>query len=222
MVFQTLVGDLEGKLEMQGECEAPHSEKELVGKAQQGDAASISILYERYYDRIFRYVSFKTSSSVESEDITAEVFVKMIQSIQSFRWQGYQFSSWIFKIAHNLVVDYYRKKGRTLTVPLDDASSVQDESSINSADVEHVVDVELRMKSVQTALKKLTELQKEVIRLRFAGGLSVAETARVVDKKENAVKALQHAGLKKLKKLLPVNNLQKLKRQAELNMEKEG
>ena len=221
MVLQTIVVDLERKLEMQGERDTPHSEKEIVGKAQQGDALSISILYERYYDRIFRYVSFKTSSFVESEDITAEVFVKMIQSIQSFRWQGYQFSSWIFKIAHNLVVDYYRKKSRGTDVPLEEASSLHDESSLNPEDVEHVVDINLRMQSIQAGLRELTDLQKEVIRLRFVAGLSIAETASVVDKKENAVKALQHSGLKKLKKLLPANDLQKLEGQSEMNMEQE-
>lgn len=221
MVFQTIVVDLDRKLELKGEREDSHSEKEIVGKAQQGDALSISILYERYYDRIFRYVSFKTSSFVESEDITAEVFVKMIQSIQSFRWQGYQFSSWLFKIAHNLVVDYYRKKGKAAAVPLEEASSLHDESSLNPEDIEHVVDINLRMQSIQVGLRELTDLQKEVIRLRFVAGLSVAETASVVDKKENAVKALQHSGLKKLKKLLPQNAFHKLKGQPEMNMEKE-
>ena len=221
MVLQSIVVDLERKLEMQGKRDTPHSEKEIVGKAQQGDALSISILYERYYDRIFRYVSFKTSSFVESEDITAEVFVKMIQSIQSFRWQGYQFSSWIFKIAHNLVVDYYRKKSRGTAVPLEEASSLHDESSLNPEDVEHVVDINLRMQSIQAGLRELTDLQKEVIRLRFVAGLSIAETASVVDKKENAVKALQHSGLKKLKKLLPANDLQKLEGQSGMNMEQE-
>ena len=221
MVIQSLVVDLERKLEMQGDRDASHSEKEIVGRAQQGEALSISILYERYYDRIFRYVSFKTSSFVESEDITAEVFVKMIQSIGSFRWQGYQFSSWLFKIAHNLVVDYYRKKGKVAVVPLEAASSLHDESSLNPEDVEHIVDINLRMQSVQAALKELTDLQKEVIRLRFVAGLSVAETALVVDKKANAVKALQHAGLKKLKKLLPQKDFQKLKGRSEMNREME-
>ena len=145
----------------------------------------------------------------------------MIQSIQSFRWQGYQFSSWIFKIAHNLVVDYYRKKSRGTAVPLEEASSLHDESSLNPEDVEHVVDINLRMQSIQAGLRELTDLQKEVIRLRFVAGLSIAETASVVDKKENAVKALQHSGLKKLKKLLPANDLQKLEGQSEMNMEQE-
>ena len=83
------------------------------------------------------------------------------------------------------------------------------------------MDINLKMQSIQVGLRELTDLQKEVIRLRFVAGLSVAETASVVDKKENAVKALQHSGLKKLKKLLPQNDFHKLKGQSGMNMEKE-
>ena len=171
--------------------------KELVKKAQVGHAASFAALYEHFFDKIFRYVSFKTGSAVEAEDITGDVFVKMLESINSFRWQGYPFSSWLFRIAHNMIVDYFRKKSRKKTVPIDVASNLA--GAATPADLDGRIDLDLKMVEVKEAMRDLTSLQQEVISLRFAAGLSVSETAHAVGKKENAVKALQHAGLKKLK-----------------------
>ena len=184
---------------MQGGSDAQLAVQQAVGKAQKGDAAAFAILYEHFYDKIYRYVSFKTSNALEAEDITAEVFVKMLESIHTFRWKGYQFSSWLFRIAHNLVMDHFRRRGRRATVNLDDVSPA---AVGYTPDLEHQVDINLSMESVQLAMKDLTDLQREVISLRFAAGLSVAETARAVGKKDNAVKALQHAGLKKLRNAL--------------------
>ncbi len=184
---------------MRSGSDAQPSVDEAVGRAQKGDAAAFAVLYEDYYDRIFRYVSFKTGNSLEAEDITAEVFVKMLESIDSFRWQGYQFSSWLFRIAHNLVVDHFRKRGRRHIVALDDAPAAATEYN---PDLDRKLDVDMSMAPVREAMKDLTDLQREVISLRFAAGLSVAETARAVGKKDNAVKALQHAGIKKLRGLL--------------------
>ena len=184
---------------MRSGSDAQPSVDEAVGRAQKGDAAAFAVLYEDYYDRIFRYVSFKTGNSLEAEDITAEVFVKMLESIDSFKWQGYQFSSWLFRIAHNLVVDHFRKKGRRHIVALDDAPAAATEYN---PDLDRKLDVDMSMAPVREAMKDLTDLQREVISLRFAAGLSVAETARAVGKKDNAVKALQHAGIKKLRGLL--------------------
>ena len=96
--------------------------KEHVRNAQNGDTTAFAALYERYFDQIFRYVSFKTGNSAEAEDIAGDVFVKMLESIHKFTWQGHPFSSWLFRIAHNLVVDYFRKKGQRKSVVLDDVA----------------------------------------------------------------------------------------------------
>ena len=184
---------------MQAEIQSQVDVTALVKQAQAGGAAAFSALYEHYYDSIYRYVSFRTGSFADAEDITAEVFVRMIESIHRFRWKGYPFSSWLFRIAHNLVVDFYRKKGRRNTVPLDDAPQIVDATAF---DADARMDIELSMGDVRRAMECLTDLQREAITLRFAAGLSVAETAKAMGKKDNAVKALQHAGLKKLRRTL--------------------
>ena len=172
---------------------------ELVTRAQEGNAAAIACLYEHFSDRIYRYVSFKTGNPVEAEDITGDVFVRMLESIGSFKRQGYPFSSWLYRIAHNLVVDHFRRKGRKKTVPLE---QVSDPTTSWAEDPDRRLEVDLAMREVRVAMEGLTDLQLEVISLRFAAGLSVAEAARAVRQNENAVKALQHAGLKKLRRVL--------------------
>ena len=173
--------------------------EDLVRRAQTGESAAFAALYERFYARIYRYVFFKIGNATEAEDIAEEVFLRMLESIHTFKWRGRPFSSWLFRIAHNLIVDHFRKKSRERSTPLDKAIGLSDPSSI---DMDRHVAVKLAIDEVREAMVGLTDLQREVISLRFAGGLSVLETAKAVGRKENAVKALQHAGIKKLRRSL--------------------
>lgn len=172
---------------------------DVVRRAQAGDQSAFAELYERYYDQIFRYVSFKCGSRLEAEDLTGEVFLRMLESINKFRFQGFPFTSWLYRIAHNLVVDNFRRKGRKPTVPLD---KVLHFSSEKDGEMENQAQISWSMGEVVEAMASLTDLQREVITLRFVAGLSIAETADAVGRKENAVKALQHAGIRKLRNLM--------------------
>ena len=100
-------------------------------------------------------------------------------------------------------MDYFRKKGKKALVPLEGSAD-----NLRSAhvDVDRRIDLEIAMDEIRRAMEGLTDLQREVISMRFAGGLSVAETARAIGKKDNAIKALQHAGLKKLRMMLSGEN----------------
>jgi len=179
----------------------PETVEELVRKAQKGDSTAFAGLYEAFYGKIFRYILFKTGDNVEAEDLTEEVFLRMLESIDSFKWQGYPFSSWLFRIAHNLIIDHYRKKGRQKTTSLDNVTGMV---GAISTDMDSNLDFKLSIQEVADAMGGLTKLQQEVITLRFAAGLSVMETAEALGKNENAVKALQHAAIKKLRSLLGV------------------
>ncbi|MCH7800744.1 MAG: sigma-70 family RNA polymerase sigma factor, partial [Chloroflexi bacterium] len=129
-------------------------------------------------------------------------FLKMLESIHTFKWKGHPFTSWLYRIAHNQVVDNLRRKGRRQTVPLEDA---REKSGVDASDLERAAEINVTMTEVLSAMDSLTDLQREVISLRFGSGLSVAETAQSVGRKDNAVKALQHAGLKKLRQaMVPV------------------
>ena len=173
--------------------------EETVARAKAGERDAFASLYEMHYDRIYRYVAFKCGGSADAEDLAGEVFLKMLESIHQFEFRGFPFSSWLYRIAHNVVMDHFRRKGRRPTVPLADAERVADAAH---SDMEWRVHVSWTMNEVAGAMDSLTDLQREVVTLRFAGGLSIAETAKAVGRKENAVKALQHAGIKKLRAAL--------------------
>lgn len=130
--------------------------------------------------------------------MTQQVFVNALQSISSFRWRGIPFSAWLFRIAHNQVVDYLRKRVKPVTVPLDESLV-----SIDS-DPRQVVEHRLDIERLVSATKQLTEAQREVISLRFGGELPVAQVAKVMGKSQGAIKALQHSAIVALRKILLV------------------
>ena len=175
-------------------------EESLVRRAQQRETEAFAQLYENYFDRIYRYVVLKIGNRTEAEDMTQQVFLNALQSISSFKWRGLPFSAWLFRIAHNQVVDYLRKKARHATTPLDQSLATSDDSPQLAA--EQKQDIE----QLISATKRLTDAQQKVISLRFAGELSIAEVARVVGKSEGAVKALQHSAIVALRQILLVTD----------------
>ena len=95
-------------------------EQDVVRRARDGDKESFAELYETYFDKIYRYVAVRIGNKTEAEDMTQQVFVKAYKHVHSYKWQGVPFSSWLFRIAHNVVVDFYRKESKRPTVPLDE------------------------------------------------------------------------------------------------------
>jgi len=174
-------------------------EERLVGRAKQGEPEAFEQLYETYFDRIYRYIVIRVSNQADAEDLTQQVFLKALESIGSFRWRGVPFSSWLFRIAHNQVVDHYRKGSKRQTLPLDE------ENLLSDADPAAYAEQQLRGEQLAVACKQLTDAQREVISLRFAGGLSVAETARAMDKSEGAVRVMQHGALVRLRRILSLS-----------------
>ncbi len=172
-------------------------ELDLVQRARQGEKEAFAQLYESHFDKIFRYVVLKIRNQAEAEDMTQQVFIKAYESIGSYQSQGVPFTAWLFRIAHNQMVDYVRKQSKKQTVPLDESLQIQDD-----CDVEHEVETKIEMEKVALAANKLTEAQREVISLRFAGGLSITEAAKTMRKSEGAIKALQHSAILALRKTL--------------------
>lgn len=177
-------------------------EEDLVRRAQRRDPEAFGALYEAHFDRIYRYVLLRVRNQADTEDITQQVFLRALESIGSYRWKGTPFATWLFRIAHNLVVDYWKKRSRERTTAV--APEEIDEAAPDAAAADPAALAELRfdLSRLSAACEKLTDGQREIISLRFAGGLSVAEAARVMGKSEGAVKVLQHAALVKLRRIL--------------------
>ncbi len=173
-------------------------EENLVRRAKQRDQEAFAQLYEGYFDKIYRYVAIRIGDRMEAEDITQQVFLNAIKAISSFRWRGIPFSAWLFRIAHNQVVDYLRRKAKRPAIPLDESLVASD------YDPQLIAGQKLDIERLHSATGKLTPAQQEVISLRFAGELSIAQVARIMGRSEGAVKALQHSAIVALRKTLSV------------------
>jgi RNA polymerase sigma-70 factor (ECF subfamily) len=178
-----------------------HREEDLVRRAQRREPEAFGQLYEEHFDRIYRYVMLRVRIQADAEDITQQVFLKALENIGSYRWRGMPFASWLFRIAHNLVADYWKKRSRekVAAVAPEEIDAMVEESSNDPA---AQAELNFDMKQLAEACEQLTDGQREIISLRFAGGLSVAESAKVMGKSEGAVKVLQHAALVKLRRIL--------------------
>jgi RNA polymerase sigma-70 factor (ECF subfamily) len=177
-----------------------HREEDLVRRAQRREPEAFGQLYEEHFDRIYRYVMLRVRTQADAEDITQQVFLKALENIGSYRWRGMPFASWLFRIAHNLVVDYWKKKSREKVAAV--APEEIDEMAASPNDPAALAELSFDMKRLAAACQQLTDGQREIVSLRFAGGLSVAEAAKVMGKSEGAVKVLQHAALVKLRRIL--------------------
>jgi RNA polymerase sigma-70 factor, ECF subfamily len=177
---------------------------ELVRRAQKGDASSFGALYERYFDKVYSYLSFKLGSPTDAEDVAEQVFLKALESLGGYKWTGVPFQAWLFRIAHNMMVDTLRRRSRRPSDPIEYAAGLSDER--RSADPDAMLSDKLTREGLLEAVECLTELQKQVISLKFAGGLPNAEVARLMGKSEGAVKALQHAALASLNRHLRRND----------------
>jgi RNA polymerase sigma-70 factor, ECF subfamily len=172
-------------------------EHAVVEAAKDGSHDALTSLYEFYFPRVFRYVAARLGSGEDAEDVTEEIFLKIINNIGRFTWRGLPFGAWVFRIARNEVVSHVRKQRyRTATAPL--SESIQDDSQDHVADVERQSQLDI----VREAAEKLPEAQRQVVALRFGAGLSVAETAATLGKSENNVKVLQHKAIAKLQKMV--------------------
>ncbi|MDY6912661.1 MAG: sigma-70 family RNA polymerase sigma factor [Chloroflexota bacterium] len=171
-------------------------ERGLIKRAQQNDQEAFAQIYEEHFDKIYRYVFLRVGNQEGAEDLTQQVFLNALQSISAYKWRGAPFASWLFRIARNQVIDYQRKASKmqltTLEIPI----------TATGPEPEEIVGREMDIERVKDAMSSLTELQQEVVSLRFAGELSIAESARLMGKSEGAVKAAQHSALATLRKAL--------------------
>lgn len=172
----------------------------LVARAIERDREAFGTLYDRYFERIYRYVRLKLGDGVEAEDLTATVFLNAWRSIETFAPQGdNSFLAWIFRLAHNALIDQYRRR-REIT-PLQDVEEyhLPTDTTFNP---EHVLDRGLTIAELSRALQTLTEEQREVVLLRFVEGLSAREVGQIMNKQEGTVRGMQFRAIEALRRAL--------------------
>lgn len=179
-----------------GELRPDFDEQALVERAKGGDQEALAELYERYLPRVYRFVAVRLSATEDVEDVTATIFLKMVDGLRSYEWRGAPFAAWLFRIARNEVVSFVRRARYREADPLDEALHDPAPSTMRA------VEEAERLSAVRRAIAQLPPAQREVVELRFMAGLSVAETAKVLGKSENNVKVLQHKGVARLQRLM--------------------
>ena len=177
---------------------ASASEINLIQRAQRGETKAIGQLYTNHHEQIYRYIWSKLSDPILAEDLTGEVFTRMVARLHTFQPLGVPFQAWLYRIARNLIVDFIRKESSRNNISLDEIGPLP-ESDNNPASL---IDKKLTLERLQEALEKIDPAQAEILRLRFLVGLPVNDVALRLEKTVAAVKALQHRGLLALRNTL--------------------
>jgi RNA polymerase sigma-70 factor, ECF subfamily len=169
----------------------------LVERAQQGNREALEDLYLIHFDRIYSYLHMSVGNRHDAEDLTTQVFVKMLESIGKFRWRSAPFSAWLFRIAHNLAMDHFRANKRwqpeeEVPEPDPGEGSAAEEEALQS----------IGRQSMLELIENLSHEQQQVLTLKFVFNFSNAEAATILDKTEGAIKSLQHRALASLQRQL--------------------
>jgi RNA polymerase sigma-70 factor (ECF subfamily) len=164
---------------------------EILLLASQGDREAFGMLYERYVDRIFNYVYYRTGNLDDAEDLTARVFQRAMKHIVNYTDRGVPFSAWLYRIAHNLVANWYRDRSRRQEIPLADAP-------VLSAHGEHPESRLVRTQEQEALLRHIRRLppdRQQLLILKFVEHMSNAEIGQIMGRSEGAVKSLYHRTL---------------------------
>jgi RNA polymerase sigma-70 factor (ECF subfamily) len=174
----------------------PGDEHQLVSRAVRRDSAAFGILYETHLDRVYRYVYYRVGSATEAEDLTEQVFLKAWEAISRYESRGVPFIAWLYRLAHNLVVDHYR--ARRPTMPLEEVPEAEEPG----ANILDSVESELDAEEIRLAVRKLSPEHQQLIVLRFVEGMSHAEVAQITGKSEGATRVVQYRALQSLAKAM--------------------
>ena len=169
------------------------SELKLIRFSQRGDRDAFACLYDTYIERIQHYIYYRVNDRDVAEDLTSLVFLRVWENLGTFKIGQTPFMGWVYRIAHNAVIDYYRT--RKPFVPIDDV----DPRDLSHSDrVDESIDLTHLSQKLVTAMDGLTATQREVLILRFIWGLTTTDIARRLHKGQGAIRALQMRGLRKL------------------------
>lgn len=169
------------------------NESTLIEKAKM-DNNAFNMLYEFYFPKIYGFVSKRTGDRESAEDIVSLTFTQAFVHLEKYQHKDSTFGAWLYKIASNKLIDYYRKEGGKKIVPIDDNDTIEIE-------FESSIDLDIQARNVRETLKKLPAKYQKIITLKFYSDLSNEEISQVMDISLNNVYVLLFRALKKFKKL---------------------
>lgn len=176
-----------------------NDEQALLDRARDRDRQALGELYDRYSGKIYSYVLYHVGDENLAEDLTANVFIKVLGAIDSSRAWDLSFSGWLYRIAHNAVVDNFRRRKNRTTLPLDERLVAIDDDPVSTAEGN------IAFESIKSAMVYLTDEQRTVVELKFFEQLSNLEVAGVMGKTEGAIKSLQYRALAALRRHIDID-----------------
>ena len=166
----------------------------LIKEAKDGNHASFGKLYDHYITPIYRFVMVKTNHKPDAEDLTHEVFLSAWQNLKNYKFQGFPFSSWLYQIARNKVIDHYRTKKTHSSIDDVDENIFEVAGALESG-----LDRSIALGTVKEAIASLSPDQQDVIVMKFIEDLSNEEIAAALKKSDGAIRLLQHRAVNNLK-----------------------
>lgn len=166
----------------------------LIREAQDGDHSSFGKLYDHYISPIYRFVMVKVNHKPDAEDLTHEVFLSAWQNLKGYKFQGFPFSSWLYQIARNKVIDHYRTKKNHSSIDEVDENLFEIVGALEGG-----LDKSIALETVKEAIASLSPDQQDVIVMKFIEDLSNEEIAAALKKSDGAVRLLQHRAVNNLK-----------------------
>lgn len=175
---------------------------QILASAQRCEPEAMDRLYVFYADKIFRYILYRVMDRNVAEDLTAEVFIRLLENLPRFRVNEERpvasFSAWLYRIAGNLIADHYRAKGRGADFDVEE----QADTLAGHDDMAEALDRVSNERDLHTAIAGLNEEQRQVILFKFVEGMDNREVAKSMGKTEGAIKSLQHRALANLAQML--------------------
>lgn len=173
----------------------PASDQEIIKECQNGNKEKFGLLYEKYINKIYKFIYYRTFSPELTEDLVSQTFFKALRSLDSFR--GENFSAWLYQIARNNVIDHYRLKKDNISI--EDVWNLREEK-----DWEGDLDTKNKLEEVKKIIKNLDPRQQEIILMRVWEEIPYREIAQILGKSEGSCKMAFSRAIKELKEQMPV------------------
>ena len=173
-----------------------NNERRLIQRAQSGERAAFAALYNQHYQPIYTYIYYRVDDVSTAQGLTSQVFVRMVEKIQKYKFRGRPFLAWLYTIARNLITDHYRKHKKGMLLPMD----IHLPATKSQPDAE--VERRLQAECLRLALSHLTEVQRQVIIGKFIEDRSNRNVAALLEKTEGSIKSLQHRALAALRRFI--------------------
>lgn len=183
--------------------ETDFNEEDVLTRASQGDRDAFGQLYERYIDRIFNYVYYRTGNLHDAEDLTARVFQRAMNHIKNYTDRGVPFSAWLYRIAHNLVANWHRDRSRRQEIPINDVPILPSKGDHPERNLVHSQEQDALLRLI----RRLPSERQNLLILKFVENMSNAEIGAIMGRSEGAVKSLYHRTLLALRDQLGDQNI---------------